>query len=360
MRVVIYGANGWTGTLLAKTLDRRGHHLVLAGRNEQKLHGLRAKLSRPAEVRVADARDAAALANIFRGADVVVPCAGPYKGLAETILEVTLASGCHYFDVSGEYDYVRYVYDRYDDAARRRNLTFCPGFAAKGILGDWCATLAAREGKSDIEEITIAYSHTLLEYLTASPSSFVSAAAQGLFNPRDRYDPKRGIEKRIEFPPPFGSARALLVPMTDEVTIPRHIETPIVRNYLAVAPGTPANDIWATFFTTQLPAMPGLAKWMLANPQLFKTMRDERVIVPKETTFAALAEVKRPEGRTTIGVTMNDAYQASADLIAFALDRLASAPRGALTPSEFCEPRAAMRQLSRALCWTGYRRTDPR
>ncbi|MBX3234360.1 MAG: saccharopine dehydrogenase NADP-binding domain-containing protein [Labilithrix sp.] len=349
MNVVVYGANGWTGSLVAKTLERRGgFRLVLAGRNEEKLQALRATLPSRPEVRVADPRDRAALERMLLGADVIVHCAGPYRDLGEAMLDASLALGCHYFDVSGEYEFVRSIYERYMGEAHRRGLTFCPGFAVKGVFGDWLASIAAGPSREPIDEVAVAYAHALREYLFASPGSILAAASQGLFNQHDRYDPARSIARRFEFPPPFGVGTALLVPMTDEVTIPRHLPTPIVRNYVAVAPGTPANDVWATFFTSQLRAMPLLATAIRANPTLFKTLGESRAIVPTGVTFAALAEVTRNRRVHRAAVTLADGYQATADIVAYALRQLPSAPRGAITPSELCDPRRALRELARA------------
>jgi len=70
---VVMGASGHTGAVVAKTLLGRGQQVRVVGRNPQHLQPLR---TQGAEVAAADATDAAALKNAFKGADaayVLIP-----------------------------------------------------------------------------------------------------------------------------------------------------------------------------------------------------------------------------------------------------------------------------------------------
>ena len=44
---LIYGANGYTGALLAREAVARGHRPILAGRNAERLSALARELGRP-------------------------------------------------------------------------------------------------------------------------------------------------------------------------------------------------------------------------------------------------------------------------------------------------------------------------
>ena len=84
--VVLFGATGFTGGLTADYLAAQGGDLrwAIAGRNEQKLEGVRDRLAatNPAlkdlPILVADAEDTDALAEVVATTKVVATTVGPY------------------------------------------------------------------------------------------------------------------------------------------------------------------------------------------------------------------------------------------------------------------------------------------
>lgn len=351
MTTVVYGATGWTGTLVARALERRGQPLVLAGRDAAQLQRLRDALpSRPA-LRVAPLDDPTALASAFCGARVVVSCVGPYVDFGEPVLAAALRAGCHYLDASGEHGFLRGVHERYDAAARDRGLTFCPGLAAKGALGDWGATAAAatlpRAGPLD--EVAIAYAHGLREYFRPSAGSVLSAAGQGFLRPHDLHDPRRSLARRFCFPPPFDRGYALLVPGAEDVSIPRHMRVGAVRSYLSLAPGSPANGPWALACAASLPWVPSLS----AGLRLARGPLEAVLGTPREgrdrDTFAIAVEVHAAGRSVRMGIATRDAYVVTADIIAHGVAALLThgAAPGVIAPSELCDARAALAALTR-------------
>ena len=63
-RWIIYGANGYTGELIAREAVKRGHHPILAGRSLEKVQSLAAELG--CEVLLFLLRIKTARSNIFR------------------------------------------------------------------------------------------------------------------------------------------------------------------------------------------------------------------------------------------------------------------------------------------------------
>lgn len=95
---MIYGANGYTGALIAREARRRGHTPVLAGRSESVKRladelGLRSRIF---------AMDSAGLANDIAGMKLVLHCAGPFSATARPMMEACLGAGAHYLDITGE------------------------------------------------------------------------------------------------------------------------------------------------------------------------------------------------------------------------------------------------------------------
>src|SRR5262245_58541934 len=73
---LIYGANGYTGALIARASVARGHRPVLAGRNADALEALARELNLQHRVFALD--DPAAVRNGIRNAGLVLNCAGPF------------------------------------------------------------------------------------------------------------------------------------------------------------------------------------------------------------------------------------------------------------------------------------------
>ena len=99
---MIYGANGYTGQLIAVEATRRGLNPVLAGRRAGPIERLAAELNLPA--RVFDLGDAAAAAAALAGMAIVANCAGPFAATSAPMIEACLISRTHYLDITGEID----------------------------------------------------------------------------------------------------------------------------------------------------------------------------------------------------------------------------------------------------------------
>ena len=99
---MIYGANGYTGHLVAAEAKRQGLNPVLAGRRAGPIEKLATELGLPA--RVFDVDDPpsaiAALADIA----VVANCAGPFATTSAPMIDACLNNQTHYLDITGEID----------------------------------------------------------------------------------------------------------------------------------------------------------------------------------------------------------------------------------------------------------------
>ncbi len=98
--VLLYGANGFTGTLIAHLAVQRGLRPILAGRNAAQLAALAAALKLPYQV--CGLEDASALDRALHAVDVVLHCAGPFLHTWRPMVEACLRTGTHYLDLTGE------------------------------------------------------------------------------------------------------------------------------------------------------------------------------------------------------------------------------------------------------------------
>ncbi len=104
--IIVYGATGFTGKLVAEHLvaHHPGLSWAMAGRSAEKLAEVAAELGTPASVAliVADSNDRASLEAMCAHTRIVITTAGPYQNYGSTLVAVCAATGTDYLDLSGE------------------------------------------------------------------------------------------------------------------------------------------------------------------------------------------------------------------------------------------------------------------
>jgi short subunit dehydrogenase-like uncharacterized protein len=128
--VVLFGATGFTGGLVAEYLARQApaspdHRWALAGRSPEKLRAVRERLVTidPALVDLpllsADATDAASLRTVAESARVVISTVGPFIRYGEGLVAACAETGTDYVDLTGEPEFVDLMYLRHHATAQR-------------------------------------------------------------------------------------------------------------------------------------------------------------------------------------------------------------------------------------------------
>ena len=123
--VVVYGASGFTGKLVAEHIAHLGKtapplRWALAGRNAEKLAAVRAASGAPDDTTLlrAESHDAAALADLARRARVVLTTVGPYQLYGSPLVAACAAAGTDYVDLCGEPVWMRKMIDAHDSEAK--------------------------------------------------------------------------------------------------------------------------------------------------------------------------------------------------------------------------------------------------
>jgi short subunit dehydrogenase-like uncharacterized protein len=132
---LIYGANGYTGTLIAKEAVSRGLRPVLAGRS-QAVAEMATRLGLPHRVFGLD--DAAAVREGLAGMTAVLHCAGPFAHTYRAVADACLAGHVHYLDVTGEIAVFEGL-AALDGAARAANVMLLPGVGFDVVPSDCLA-----------------------------------------------------------------------------------------------------------------------------------------------------------------------------------------------------------------------------
>ena len=136
--VVVFGATGFTGRLVAEYLAKAAPTLrwALAGRSRGKLEEVRRTLAaidgRLAELELllADAADPVALAAVAKEARVVCTTVGPYLKYGRALAAACAAAGTDYCDLTGETPFVRASIDENHARAQSTGarIVHCCGF----------------------------------------------------------------------------------------------------------------------------------------------------------------------------------------------------------------------------------------
>src|SRR3954451_15426393 len=100
-RIVLFGATGYTGGLLAKQLVDQGARPVLAGRDPERLKALAGRLGADLETVKADVlRQNSVHAAVGEG-DVLVSTVGPFAKHGDVAVQAAISAGATYFDSTG-------------------------------------------------------------------------------------------------------------------------------------------------------------------------------------------------------------------------------------------------------------------
>ena len=156
--IVVYGATGFTGQLVAEYLAAHykadsGLKWAMAGRSLDKLASVRDAIGAPADTAliVADAGNPASLQAMVDQTKSVISTVGPYQLYGSDLVAACAATGTDYFDLCGEPVWMRQMIDAHEAAAKSSGarILFSCGFdslpfelgvlfcqaAAKKVLG---------------------------------------------------------------------------------------------------------------------------------------------------------------------------------------------------------------------------------
>ncbi|WP_454084427.1 saccharopine dehydrogenase family protein [Georgenia sp. Marseille-Q6866] len=152
--VVVYGASGFVGRLVAEYLAEHapGTRVGLAGRSRERLEQVRDGLGPVAAawpVVVADAEDDAALAELAASTRVVVTTVGPYSRHGMPLARACAEAGTHYADLAGEVLFIHETSQRLHETARRTGARIVHSCGFDSVPSDLGALLTAERARAD-------------------------------------------------------------------------------------------------------------------------------------------------------------------------------------------------------------------
>jgi short subunit dehydrogenase-like uncharacterized protein len=239
-KVTVFGAYGHTGKFVVAELLKRGLIPILSGRSENKLKDMCIKYP-SLEMRLASIDDPNSIDNALKDSIAVINCAGPFLDTAIPIIESALRKSVHYLDVTAEQKCVIDIYEKFSEQALNKEIVIIPAIAFFGGLADLLATSAMGDWtKANIIDIAIALDSWM-------PTIGTRLTGKRNINKRLTFS-KNKLEfisdplptRKWEFSKPFGSQDVIAFPLTEIITISKHLLVNEINTYINL---TPINDI---------------------------------------------------------------------------------------------------------------------
>jgi short subunit dehydrogenase-like uncharacterized protein len=133
---LIYGANGYTGALIARAAVAQGRRPILAGRNEAVVSALAGELG--LEHRVFELENSTAVDSGLRGIAAVLHCAGPFAHTSRPMTDACLRNAVHYLDITGEEEVFEALAARSEEA-KAAGVMLLPGAGFDVVPSDCLA-----------------------------------------------------------------------------------------------------------------------------------------------------------------------------------------------------------------------------
>jgi len=151
-RWMLYGANGYTGSLIAEEARHRGMSPILAGRRNEAVRPISERLGLQCRVFSLDSPEA--VERELEGVSAVLLTAGPFSGTSRPVVEACLRTGTHYLDITGEIAVFEACRAR-DEEAKRQGCVLLPGVGLDVVPTD-CLAASLKAALPDAEFLEMA------------------------------------------------------------------------------------------------------------------------------------------------------------------------------------------------------------
>jgi short subunit dehydrogenase-like uncharacterized protein len=344
-RIVVIGATGFTGRLVARELTGGAHPFVLTGRSADRLAALARSLD-GAETRVVDVTRPETVEAALQAGDVVINCAGPFGDLGEPVVRACVRAGAHYLDTTGEQRFMKRILEEYDRAAREAGVVVVNGMAFEYAIGDCAAVLAAEGLRTPLRSMDVTYAwggggaassrgtrRSILGVLREGGYAYLG----GAWEPRNTGATTRAVTLS------GGRERvAVWFPAGEILTVPRHTQVEAVQGWMVMDQATASLlPLVAAFMPTAMRLANPVAQWLVQRAPEGPTdeqRRSSRFVILAEAVGAdGVAHSVAAEGTDPYGLTASIAVHAAQRVLADAehLEKGVRAPAQVLRPHDF-------------------------
>jgi short subunit dehydrogenase-like uncharacterized protein len=230
--LLIYGANGYSGELIARRAVERGLRPVLGGRRREAVAPLAVELG--LESRAFSLDDPGAVDRGLAGATVVLSCAGPFSRTAGPMVQGCLRARAHYLDIAGEVA-VFAALSELDAEARARGVMLLPGAGFDVVPSD-CLAAHLHRRLPTATQLRLAFRPGGKTSRGTALSTLEAAGRSGMVRRNGVLTPVPLGHRTItvDFGQGAGPSKAIAIPWGDVFTAGATTGIPNVEVYIAV------------------------------------------------------------------------------------------------------------------------------
>jgi short subunit dehydrogenase-like uncharacterized protein len=228
MTWLLYGANGFTGRLIAEEAVARGLRPVLAGRDTHAVSALAARLG--LDYRAFSLSDD--VEREVRDFDAVLLAAGPFSATSDRMVQACLATGTSYLDINGDIAVFERIFARAAEA-EQRGCVLLPGVGFDVVPTDCvAATLAA--ALPDADQLELGWGGDLAPSQGTSKATLEILPRGGAIRERGEIRRVPSGSKTLTFPLASRTVLGVSVPWGDISTAYRSTKIPNIVVYAAM------------------------------------------------------------------------------------------------------------------------------
>jgi short subunit dehydrogenase-like uncharacterized protein len=150
---LLYGANGYTGRLIARIAAQYHLQPILAGRSREPLEQMAKEFNLP--FRVIKLEDETDLMAALKEVKLVLHAAGPFEFTAKQMADACLKTRAHYLDINGDIA-VFEMLKKYDAAAANAGVMMMPGVGFDIVPTD-CIAMTLKNKMPDAIKLELAF-----------------------------------------------------------------------------------------------------------------------------------------------------------------------------------------------------------
>ncbi len=227
---MIYGANGYTGHLIARRAAAAGRRPILAGRDASRVEAVARELDCP--FRVFPLSSAEGISAQLRGVSTLLLCAGPFSQTAEPTIEACLRARVNYLDITGELEVIEFAAQQHQ-RAMTAGISLMPSVGFDVVPSDCLAAKLAAALPSAVE-LELAFT-AVSPISPGTAKTMLARLGDGGRVRKDGHIIRVPVAwKTAAIPFPSGTRRAMTIPWGDVASAYYTTGIPNIQVYTAL------------------------------------------------------------------------------------------------------------------------------
>lgn len=138
-KILLLGAYGYTGRLIAKKLSKQKISFTAAGRDVEKLKKLKSTLKLKTPLLRVDTLEASSIEQALSTHDLIINTVGPFSQFSREVIRFAAEKGKIYLDITGEQAFVMESYTTLNEIAAQSGATLICSCSFESALADFGA-----------------------------------------------------------------------------------------------------------------------------------------------------------------------------------------------------------------------------